>query len=80
LLKIVPLKDIPAQCKKYDDKKILIVNEGYVPDGYKKPFAVSPRLILNGLLEQGYKMTQDSEYVPYISGKRCFGRVLVQKK
>ena len=78
-LKITPLKDIPAQYKKYDDKKILIVNQGYIPLDYKKPFAVSPRLILNGLLEKGYKMTQDSEYVPYVSGKRCFGMVLVQK-
>jgi predicted GIY-YIG superfamily endonuclease len=80
LLKIMLLKDIPAEYKKFDDRKILIVNEGYIPDGYKKPFAVSPRLILNGLLEKGYKMTQESEYVPYINGKRCFGRVLVQKK
>ncbi|GHT12617.1 hypothetical protein FACS1894170_07640 [Planctomycetales bacterium] len=79
-LKFVPLKDIPKECKKYDDKKILIVNEGYVPEGYKKPFAVTPRFILNGLLEKGYKMTQDSEYVPYVNGKRCFGMVLVQKK
>jgi hypothetical protein len=30
-------------------------------------------------LEKGYKYTQDKEYVPYINGKRCFGRVLVQK-
>jgi predicted GIY-YIG superfamily endonuclease len=78
-LKIIPLKDIPSKYKKYDDKKILIVNEGYIPSDYKKFFAVSPRIILNGLLEKGYKMTQDSEYVPYINGKRCFGMVLVQK-
>ena len=78
-LKIMPLKDIPSQYKKHDDKKILIVNEGYIPADYKKPFAVSPRIILNGLLEKGYKMTQDSEYVPYINGKRCFGMVLVEK-
>jgi hypothetical protein len=78
-LTIMPLKSIPEKYKKHDDKKILIVNEGYIPDDYKKPFAVSPRLILNGLLEKGYKMTQDSEYVPYVNGKRKFGRVLVQK-
>jgi hypothetical protein len=78
-LKIVPLNKIPEKYKKYDDKKILIVNDGYIPDGYKKPFAVSPRIILNGILEKGYNMTQDSEYVPYINGKRCFGMVLVQK-
>jgi hypothetical protein len=78
-IKIIPLKEIPGKYKKYDDEKILIVNEGYIPDGYKKPFLVSPRLILNGLLEKGYKMVQDCEYVPYINGKRCFGMVLVQK-
>ncbi|GHV55516.1 hypothetical protein AGMMS49579_18610 [Spirochaetia bacterium] len=78
-LKIVSLNKIPEKYKKYDDKKILIVNDGYIPDGYKKPFAVSPRIILNGLLEKGYNMTQDREYVPYINGKRCFGMVLVQK-
>jgi hypothetical protein len=78
-LKIISLKEIPEKSKKYDDEKILIVNDGYVPTDYKKPFAVSVRIILNGVLEKGYKMTQDSEYVPYINGKRCFGMVLVQK-
>ncbi|MDR1912539.1 MAG: hypothetical protein LBQ52_09395 [Helicobacteraceae bacterium] len=45
----------------------------------KKPFAVSVRTILNGLLEKGYKIIQDAQYFPYENGKKCFGMVLVQK-
>ncbi|MDR0926721.1 MAG: adenine-specific methyltransferase EcoRI family protein, partial [Ignavibacteria bacterium] len=78
-LKIMPLKKMPEKYKKYDDTKTLIVENSYIPSDYKKPFAVSVRQILNGLLEKGYKYVQDKEYVPYINGKRCFGRVLVQK-
>ena len=78
-LKIMPLKDIPAKYKKYDDSKMLILDEGYIPDDYKKPFAVSIRPILNGILEKGYKIIQDKEYIPYMNQKRGFGRVLVQK-
>ena len=79
-LKIMPLKKIPEKHKKYDDSKILLVDNCYIPDDYKKPFAVSVRSILNGLLEKGYKLIENKEYVPYINSKRCFGRVLVQKK
>jgi hypothetical protein len=78
-LKIMPLKEIPEEHKKYDDSKTLIVENCYAPNDYKKPFAVSVRPILNGLLEKGYKLIDDKEYVPYIDGKRGFGRVLVQK-
>ncbi|MDR0613190.1 MAG: adenine-specific methyltransferase EcoRI family protein, partial [Dysgonamonadaceae bacterium] len=79
LLKIMPLKDIPEKYKRYDDSKILVVDNGYIPGNVKKPFAVSVRVILNGILEKGYKLIEDREYVPYINGKRCFGRILVQK-
>jgi len=78
-LKIVPLNEIPEKYKQYDDSKILLVDNCYIPSNYKKPFAVSVRPILNGLLEKGYKYIQDKEYVPYINGKRKFGKVLVQK-
>lgn len=78
-LKIIPLKDIPEKFKKYDDSKHLVVDEGYIPNDYKKPFAVSARPILNGLLEKGYKIIQDTQYFPYTNGKKGFGRVLVQK-
>jgi len=78
-LKIVPMEDIPARYKKYDDSKMLIVDKGYIPNDYKKPFAVSTRPILNGLLEKGYKIVQDKRYTPYINGKEYFARVLVQK-
>ena len=79
LLKILPLKDIPEKYKKYDDSKKLIVDNCYIPNDYKKPFAVSTRPILNGLLELGYTIIQDTQYFPYKDGKKCFGRVLVQK-
>jgi hypothetical protein len=78
-LKIVPLKDIPTKYKKYDDSKMLLVDNGYIPNDYKKPFAVSARPILNGLLEKGYKLIEDKEYYPYINDKKCFARVLVRK-
>ena len=79
MLKIKPLKEIPEEHKKYDDSKTLVVNEGYIPSDYKKPFAVSARPILNGLLEKGYKIIKDKHYEPYENGKVCFARVLVQK-
>ena len=73
------MEDIPAGYKKYDDSKMLIVDNSYIPNDYKKPFAVSTRPILNGLLEKGYKIVQDKRYTPYINGKERFARVLVQK-
>ena len=79
LLKIIPLKNIPEEYKTYDDSKMLIVKQGHIPSDYKKPFAVSVRSILNGLLEKGYELVGHKEYVPYINGKRCFGMVLVKK-
>jgi hypothetical protein len=79
LLKIVPLKIIPEKYKSYDDSNVLLVDHCYIPSDYKKPFAVSVRSILNGLLEKGYKLIEHKEYVPYTKGKRCFGRVLVKK-
>lgn len=78
-LKIVPLKDIPEKNKKYDDKKVLIVERGFIPNDYQKPFAISGRPILNGLLEKGYRLIQDKEYYPYTNGKKNFAKVLVQK-
>jgi len=78
-LKIVPLKEIPEKYKKYDDSKTLVVDHCYIPSDYKKPFAISARPILNGLLEKGYEIVKDNQYFPYIDGKKCFGRVLVKK-
>jgi len=78
-LKIMPLKEIPEKYKQYDDSKILLVDNCYIPSSYKKPFAVSARPILNGLLEKGYKLIENSEYYPYINGKKKFARILVQK-
>jgi hypothetical protein len=56
-----------------------VVDNNFIPNDYKKPFAVSTRPILNGILEKGYKIIQDKEYYPYIDGKKCYSRVLVQK-
>ena len=78
-LKIMPLKEIPEKYIKYDDSKILLVDDCYIPNDYKKPFAVSTRPILNGLLEKGYKLIEDKVYHPYIDGKMKFARILVQK-
>jgi predicted GIY-YIG superfamily endonuclease len=78
-LKIMPLKEIPEKYKEYDDSKVLLVENCYIPSDYKKPFAVSARPILNGLLEKRYKIVQDKRYTPYTNGKECFARVLVQK-
>ena len=78
-LKIMPLKEIPEKYKKYDDSKILLVNNNYIPSDYKKPFAVSAYPILSGILEKNYKIYSEKEYFPYINKKRCFGRVLIKK-
>ena len=74
------LKKIPEKYKKYDDSNMLIVDNSYIPDDYKKKFAVSARPILNGLLEKGYKIVSDKRYTPYINGKECFAKILVQKE
>jgi hypothetical protein len=78
-LKIVPLKDIPEKYKKYDDAGTLLVDEGYIPNNYKHPFAVSHNPISNGLLEIGYKIVQAKRYNVYINGKEKYARILVQK-
>jgi predicted membrane-bound dolichyl-phosphate-mannose-protein mannosyltransferase len=73
------VKEIPERHKKYDDSKILLVDNCFMPNDYNEIFAVSVRSILNGILEKGYKLIDNKEYVPYINAKRCFGRVLIQK-
>jgi predicted GIY-YIG superfamily endonuclease len=78
-LKFVPLKEIPEKYKKYDDDKVLLVDNCYIPEGYNKKIAVSVRAILNGLLEKGYEIIQEKQYRPYINGKEVFARVLVKK-
>ena len=78
-LVIVPLHEIPPQYRKYDDKKMLLLDNSYIPSDYTKPFAVSLAPVLNGILEKGYQYAQDKEYVPYINNRRCFGRILIQK-
>jgi hypothetical protein len=79
-LKIMPLKNIPDKYKRLDDSKTLLVDNCHIPSDYKKPFAVSARSILNGLLEKGYEIVSDKKYVPYIDKKEKFARVLVKKR
>ena len=79
-IKFVSLDEIPDRHKKYDDNATLIVDNNYIPINYEKPFAVSPRPILNGILEHGYKIVYDKKYVPYINKKEKFARVLIQKE
>jgi hypothetical protein len=78
-MKIIPLKNIPDKYKKYDDAKTLIVDKNYIPSDYKKPFAISIFPIFSGVLENGYELVQDTQYVPYIKKERKFARVLIQK-
>lgn len=78
-LKFIPLNEIPEKYKKYDDSKTLLVDNGYIPNDYKKEFAVSVRPILNGLLENGFKIIQRKQYRPYINNKEVFARVLVKR-
>lgn len=80
LLKIIPLKEIPAKYKSMDDSNILLIDQGYIPKDYSKPFAISARPILNGILEKGYKLIDNKEYYPYVNGKKKFARVLIRKK
>jgi len=78
-LKIMPLNEIPEKFKLYDDSKMLIVRNCYIPSDYKKPFAVSNHPIVNGILEKGYKIFDEKEYIPVINGKKDFSKVLIQK-
>lgn len=78
-LKFVPLDEIPDVYQQYDDSGTLLVDNSYIPSDYDKPFAVSTRQILNGVLECGYEIILKEQYVPYIKGKRKFARVLIQK-
>jgi predicted GIY-YIG superfamily endonuclease len=79
-LKFVPLDEIPERFKNYDDDGILCVDNNFIPVGYKKPIAVSPRQILNGILEKGYKIAQAKQYRPYVNGREVFARILIQKE
>jgi len=78
-LKIIPLKEIPDKYKKYDDKKVLLVDYCYIPNDHKKPFAISTTPILSGILEKGYELVNNEQYIPHINKKAKFARVLIQK-
>lgn len=77
LLKIVPVNQIPEKSKTIDDNGVLSVKDGFIPSDYNKPFAVSVRPILNGVLEKGYSIIKI--YTPYVNEKRKFTMTLIQK-
>lgn len=78
-IKFMPLDEIPDVYKRFDDDNILSVDKNYIPNDYDKPFGVSARQILNGVLECGYIIVQNKKYMPHINGKEKFARVLIQK-
>ncbi|GMO60157.1 MAG: hypothetical protein Ta2D_05700 [Rickettsiales bacterium] len=78
-IKLIPLKDISERDKKFDDKGILNIDRCKIPNDYDKPFAVSARPILQRVLEYGFEIVQEKEYIPYIDKKMQFSRVLIQK-
>lgn len=75
----MPLNEIPDVYQRYDDSGILLVDKSFIPNDYDKPFAVSARQILNGVLECGYEIVSKKTYVPYIKNEVKFARVLIQK-
>ena len=79
-LKFVLLDEIPERFRNYDDEGTLCVDNNFIPSDYNEPIAVSPRQILNGILEKGYKIAQSKQYRPYINGREVFARVLIQKE
>jgi hypothetical protein len=78
-LKFRPLKEIPKEFVRRDDNSILVIDQGFIPTDYNHPFVVSPRIILNGILEKGFELVQPKEYIPSFNGKKAFGRVLIKK-
>lgn len=79
-LKFVPLDEIPEKYQKKDDNGYLLFDNGFIPNDYNQIFGVSSRAILNGVLEKGFKIINEKQYIPYILGKAQWSRVLIQKK
>lgn len=78
-LKFVPLEEIPENHKKIDDSGTLIVDNNFIPCDYNEMFGISTRPLLNGILDMGYNIIRDTEYYPYINGKKKFARILIQR-
>ena len=79
-LKFMTLSEIPDRYKKVDDSGVLLTDNCYIPIDYDEPFAVSAAPVLNGILENGYKIVSEKKYTPYVNGKEKFARVLIQKE
>ena len=79
-LKFMTLSEIPDRYKKVDDSGVLLTDNCYIPTDYDEPFAVSAAPVLNGILENGYKIVSEKKYTPYVNGEEKFARVLIQKE
>jgi hypothetical protein len=79
-IKIMPLAEIAGDCKQYDDSGTLIISRCNIPNDYDAPFAVSTRPILQRVLDYGYKIVQETQYIAYIEQKKQGSKVLIQKK
>jgi hypothetical protein len=78
-IKLMPLAEIADDCKQYDDSGTLIISRCNIPNDYDKPFAVSTRPILQRVLDFGYKIVQNTQYIAYIEHKKQGSKVLIQK-
>ena len=54
-------------------------DNGYIPSDYDKLFAVSSAPIVNGILEFGYEIVGDKNYLSTTKGKGMFDRILIRK-
>ncbi len=77
--KLIPLKDIPEKYYFVDDNGVLCFDNGYIPSDYDKLFAVSSAPIVNGILEFGYEIVGDKNYLSTTKGKGMFDRILIRK-
>lgn len=79
-IKFLKLDEIPDKYKCFDDNGVLVVNNSYIPIDYEDQFAVSCAPVLNGVLDNGFEISNNSSYRPVIGGKIKFSRVLIKKK
>ena len=77
--KLLPLKDIPEKYYFVDDNGILCFDNGYIPTDFDKQFAISSAPLINGILEFGYEIVGNKNYLSTHKGKAMFDRILIKK-
>ena len=77
--KLIPLKDIPEKYYFVDDNGVLCFDNGYIPSDYDEKFAISSAPIINGILEFGYEIVGNKNYLSKTKGKAMFDRILIRK-